>query len=255
LLKYDASVLSSDRSAFGPQIQQFLCEFNIGKNYDIFINANKTSIVRPFQSDFEAKKGIKNSLAKLDTFQIPGVNEGIDAIGWILHHDYLGALSDHLGMKGLRIRVGNIQIGDANTLQGAFPESRFNSWAIGEVHILNPRLVPNGRRDDFEQNIHYANLLTHIAPTAKSIARACRNRSAERAHNRTQSIPPSNGMNGSKIDWAKASGFLAHHAHKPITTIHRTNLKKLVRNGTPTYTQVMRAIIDSGAPHYPIPKK
>ena len=211
--------------------------------------------MRPFQSEFEAKKGIKNSVARLEPFQIPGVNDGIDAIGWILHHDYLGALSENLGIKGLRIRVGNIQIGDANTLQNVFPESRFNSWAVGEVHILNPRLVPNGRRDDFEQNIHYANLLTHLAPTAKTIAKTCRDRSAERAHNRIQHIPPSNGVNGNKIDWEKASGFLARYAHKRITNTHRTNLKRLVRKGSPTYIQVMRAITDSDAPQHPIPKK
>jgi hypothetical protein len=250
-----APVPFSPTFAFGPQIQQFLGEFNTGKTYNIFINDSKTCIVRPFQSEFEAKKGIKNSVARLETFQIPGVNDGIDAIGWILHHDYLGALSENLGIKGLRIRVGNIQIGDANTLQSVFPESRFNSWAIGEVHILNPRLVPNGRRDDFEQNIHYTNLLTHIAPTGKTIAKACRDCSAARAHNRVNHIPPSNGVNGNKIDWEKASGFLAHYAHKPITNTHRTNLKRLVRKGTPTYTQVMRAIIDSDAPQHPKSKK
>src|SRR6266481_6216973 len=237
----------SPQFSFGRQIQQFLDEFNTGKSYHMFVNARKVPIVRPFQSEFEVKSGILNSEAKLETFQIPGVHEGTDAIGWVLHHDYLGALHDHLGIKGLRLRVGNIQIGDANTVQGVFPEPRFNSWAIGEVHVLNPRLIPNGRRDDFEQNTHYTNLLAHIAPRAKAIAKACRTRSAGRAQDRKHVDPGSIGVNGNKTDWVKVSGFLARHADKRLNQAHRKNLKKLVQNGSPTYTDVMRTIIDSGA--------
>lgn len=237
----------SPQFSLGRQIQQFLDEFNTGKSYRMFVNDRKTPIVRPFHSEFEVKSGVLNSETKLDTFLIPGVHEGTDAIGWVLHHDYLGALRDHLGIKGLRIRVGNIQIGDANTLQGVFPEPRFNSWAIGEIHVLNQRLIPNGRRDDFEQNTHYANLLTHISPTAKAIAKACRTRSAGRAQGRKQIDPVSSGVNGKTTDWVKVSSFLARHANKPLNQAHRESLKKLVQNGKPTYNDVMRTIMDSGA--------
>src|SRR5207249_4131790 len=136
----------SPEFAFGRKIQQFLEEFNAGNVYRIYVNDSKEPLARPFQIDFEAKKGIKNAAADLETFQIPGIADGIDAVGWILHHDYLGAIPDHLGIKGVRARVGNIQVGDANTFQSVFPEPRFNSWAIGEVHVLTPRIVPNGRR-------------------------------------------------------------------------------------------------------------
>jgi len=237
----------SPRFVFGKKIQQFLDEFNTGKSYNIFVNDAKAPVVRPFQSDFEAKKGINNSEANLETFQIPCISEGVDAIGWILHHDYLGALTDHLGIKGLRTRVGNIQIGDSNTLQSLFPEPRFNSWAVGEVHVLSPRLVPNGRRDDFEQNNHYANLLNHITPKAKAIAKACRDSSAERAHQRKQAASAPNGVNGKNIDWVKAKDFLARNADKPLSKTHRINLQKLVHNGTPTYSDLVQILVGSVA--------
>jgi hypothetical protein len=100
----------SSQFPLGTKIQQFLQEFNTGKSYSIFVNDNKTPLVRPFRGEFEIKKGITNSKANLETFQVPGITDGEnDAIGWILNHDYLGALNDHLGIKGLRIRVGNIQ--------------------------------------------------------------------------------------------------------------------------------------------------
>ncbi len=121
---------------------------------------------------------------KLEFFEIPGLASGPDAVGWILHSDYLGAIPDRHGINGLRLRVGNIQIGGHRLLDSAFPEIRFNCWTVGECHVINPKLVPNARRDDLEQNNHYTNLLGHVIPHAKEIAKACRDSSAERAKQR-----------------------------------------------------------------------
>src|SRR6266567_300921 len=63
---------------FGKQIQQFLEEFNTGKNYEIRVNGSKRPLVRLFQNDFEAKKGHRNSEARLETFQIVGISESTD---------------------------------------------------------------------------------------------------------------------------------------------------------------------------------
>jgi hypothetical protein len=57
---------------------------------------------------------------------------------------------------------------------------RFNSWSIGEVHVLDRRVVPNARRDDFEQNAHYSNLLNQLAPIARAISKRCRTSSKQR---------------------------------------------------------------------------
>ena len=61
--------------------------------------------------------------------------------------------------SGLRARVGNIQIGENTLFLDQYHESRFNAWTIGELHILSPKLVPNGRRDDFEKIIFIITLL------------------------------------------------------------------------------------------------
>jgi molecular chaperone HtpG len=57
---------------------------------------------------------------------------------------------------------------------------RFNVWSVGEVHVVERRIVPNGRRDHFEQNAHFHNLVNHLTPTARSIARRCRTSSVRR---------------------------------------------------------------------------
>lgn len=51
---------------------------------------------------------------------------------------------------------------------------------MGEIHVLDKRIVPNGRRDHFEQNAHYNNLLTHVVPIARDISKRCRTSSIKR---------------------------------------------------------------------------
>lgn len=102
------------------------------------------------------------------------------AIGWILHHGYMGAIPAETRFRGLRFRVGNIQVGEPVLLEDLFVESRFNSWSVGEIHILDPRIVPNGRRDHFEQNAHYLNVLNHLGPIAREISLRCRRSSMKR---------------------------------------------------------------------------
>jgi hypothetical protein len=68
-------------------------------------------------------------------------DRGIDgepaAVGWLIHHDYQGAIPATQGVRGLRARVGNIQVGHDRLFLGIFPEDRFCSWTIGEVHVLD----------------------------------------------------------------------------------------------------------------------
>ena len=87
---------------------------------------------------------------------------------------YRGALSSNSLVEGWRLRCGDIQVGDNSLLQTLFPESRFNGWCVAETHVLDPRILPNGRRDHFEQNAFYFDLINHLAPHARDIAQRCR---------------------------------------------------------------------------------
>ncbi|MCT4507313.1 MAG: ATP-binding protein [Tepidibacter sp.] len=55
-------------------------------------------------------------------------------------------------MKSIRLRKENIQIGDATTLDKFFRENRGNGYYVGEVHAVHKDLVPNARRDYFNEN-------------------------------------------------------------------------------------------------------
>ena len=46
----------------------------------------------------------------------------------------------------------DVQVGESNLFEDSFKEPRFNGWTIGEIHVLDRRVVPNARRDNFEVN-------------------------------------------------------------------------------------------------------
>jgi len=165
---------------FAGRITKHLAKYGTGKTYNIYLNDDSRRIERPFANSFALKETRRDKFLELEVFEVPGLNGGVDAVGWLLHHNYYGALPQQLGIRGLRLRLGNMQIGAENVFEVAFPELRFNSWSVGEVHLLSSRLVPNGRRDDLEQSVHQQNLLNHVGQRAKQITKRCRAKSAER---------------------------------------------------------------------------
>ena len=73
-----------------------------------------------------------------------------------------------------------MQIGEAELLDEIFPEPRFNSWVLGEVHIMDGRILPNGRRDHFEQSVHFRSVLGQLTPIARDLGHLCRDSSIRR---------------------------------------------------------------------------
>lgn len=54
-------------------------------------------------------------------------------------------------MRGLRLRQANIQIGNADSLQNLFKESRGNNYFVGEVFSVSYDLIANSQRDYFNE--------------------------------------------------------------------------------------------------------
>ncbi len=146
---------------------------------ELHISGLEELVYRPHRRGFSDEKR-KGAFQDVEVFTIPDVDGGLAATGWLLHHEYDGAVPTGTGFKGLRFRLGNVQIGGNALLEELFTEPRFNSWSIGEVHILDRRIVPNARRDDFEQNAHYSNLLNQLSPIARAVSKRCRTSSKRR---------------------------------------------------------------------------
>ena len=111
-------------------------------------------------------------------------HESVDvslAQGWVLEHDYPGALPQASNVRGLRIRVGNIQVGDERILEHLFREERFNVWCIGEIHICSTSIRPNTRRDNLELSPKVDDLENSLQIVAEHLSGICRKISRERS--------------------------------------------------------------------------
>ncbi len=160
--------------AFTRRIEDHLRPFVMPPRFDVVVNGSSAPIVRPLTNQFIVSGNKTDRFTELQTLTLPAIDGGTAAVGWLLHHGYTGALRRAPHLRGLRARVGDVQVGGANIFIHVFPEDRFVSWTVGEIHILDPRIVPNGRRDDFEQNAALFHIVNQLAPIARDIARRCR---------------------------------------------------------------------------------
>lgn len=137
-------------------------------------------VYRPHRNSTTTGKTSETRFQELTTICTPGRDGGTAAVSWVLHSDYKGALPSGSLVEGWRFRVGDIQVGDNDLLLPLFPESRFNAWCVAETHVLDTRILPNGRRDHFEQNAFFLDLMNHLAPHTRDIAQRCRTSSIQR---------------------------------------------------------------------------
>lgn len=158
---------------FGEKIVAALSAHVSLGNVDIHIDGVNEPVYRPHRNDLEARGGALDRITDVEICEIPSVDGQTGAIAWLLHHGYQGAILNPQ-IRGLRLRTGNIQIGGHDLLEELFAERRFNSWAIGEIHTIDKRIIPNSRRDHYEQNGHFNNLTNYISPIARQISARCR---------------------------------------------------------------------------------
>jgi molecular chaperone HtpG len=180
-----APVPFDSRFRFGGKIASFLSERIDYTPLSIHVNGSSQCLTRPYRdSNIALSKSKMTNLVDVSFCEVPSHDGERGAVAWVAHHDYLGAFPRDMGIRGIRSRVGDVQIGDESCLDVVFAEARFNQWALGEVHIIDDRIVPNGRRDGFEPNLHFENLCNHLAVVGKDIVRRCRSSSNERRKER-----------------------------------------------------------------------
>jgi hypothetical protein len=167
--------------ALGRKIENHMSEKSVSaRTFRVVLGASAEPITRLHADKLAARAGADDAFSDVEFIAFEDVDGGVGAIGWILHHSYLGALAPTSGLSGIRLRRHNVQVGGSELVAPLFAEQRFNSWVVGEIHVLDPRIVPNGRRDDFEQNIHYSKLQANLSALARSLGRKCRQVSAAR---------------------------------------------------------------------------
>lgn len=176
-----APVPFSPEFRFGPEIREHLTRHlgDLGEIY-VYIDGADDPVYRPYRNSYSCGEGKRDEFNRFEPIVIEGRDGGVGAVGWLLHHSYYGSIPNAEGVSGLRARTGNIQVGDHRIFSDVFLENRFASWTVGEIHVIDPRVVPNGRRDDFEQNVHYDHLRSRMGEVGDRVSRMCRSSSMVR---------------------------------------------------------------------------
>lgn len=175
-----------DPSAFvwGEEITRRLRAEGLEVNsYNILVSFGNTvkPIYKPYKDCFLVDKGknLFDSMSDIELVKIKQNDGNILAIAWLGKTNYLGSIYDK-SVKGIRLRKGNIQIGDGQTLNTVFKDARFNGWSIGEVFVSSSQLIPNARRDNFEKTPAYFVLTEQLQKVAAEITREIRSASLKR---------------------------------------------------------------------------
>lgn len=150
-------------------------------NVSLEYGTKSTPIYKPYKDEFVVDKGknITDMVQDITILKIPSNSNNLTAIGWLAKTNYMGSIYDK-AVKGIRLRKGNILIGDHQTLNVVFKDARFNGWSIGEIFAIDKLLVPNARRDNFEKNPAYFALFEQLMTIASGVTKDIRAASLRR---------------------------------------------------------------------------
>lgn len=169
---------------WGSMIKQKLVQMEVElAEYNVELRTDRTviDICKPYKNKILADRIRKINDSISDINFVPFYSgEKVTAMLWYAETNFLGTVLDK-DIKGIRIRQGNILIGDENTLRKCYKEERFNSWMVGELLVFNEDIIPNTRRDDYEKNSAYKELLSQFTEWANEMSRQIRHRSYERS--------------------------------------------------------------------------
>lgn len=151
--------------------------YNISASY----GGKSITIFKPYKDTFRVDKSgsLTDKINDIEVFSVSQADGETLAIGWLAKTNYLGSIYDK-AIKGVRLRKGNMLIGDGQTLNAIFKDARFNGWSVGEVFVISDKLIPNARRDNLEKNPSYFSLLEQLATKAGTIVRDIRSASLAR---------------------------------------------------------------------------
>lgn len=156
------------------------CDINV-YNICVQFGTSIQPIYKPYRDEVLVDKGknIYDQIYDIDIIKITQSDGEIVAIGWLAKTHYLGSIYDRT-VKGIRLRKGNILIGDHQTLNVVFKDARFNGWLMGEIFAVDKHLIPNARRDDFEKNHAYFMLFEQMSTLSATITKEIRSASLKR---------------------------------------------------------------------------
>ena len=164
----------ADTFPYLSEVESIFADFETPLTLNVFVNEDASPITKHYGDGFRFSNFRRDIFTDIEAVRINSIDGGISAIGWIAHSSYMGMIPSSERGRGIRARVGNIQIGNENVFAHLFPEERFNRWCVGEIHVYDPKIIPNGRRDYFELGPFLRNMENQMAAVLRNVVRRCR---------------------------------------------------------------------------------
>lgn len=147
------------------------------------ITVNDRQVFRPYSDEIKLSTSSTDRIHSIEYFPFKGADAEVIALGWYAKTNFLATLPTALNVKGIRVRQGNIGVGEEHFLDDKFSEPRFSGWQIGEIHIVNGSLKPNARRDGFEHTPNFEKFLEQSHLLGRHLSSLCRKSSNTRIAN------------------------------------------------------------------------
>jgi len=163
---------------FGDEIRRELAGVEGFRSYSIGVNG--MDLWRPHAKSFDLWGGEQGTIDAVQFYPVTDRNGQVLGKGWYAKTGCTASLPPSALMRGIRVRQGNIQIGDEYVLDDCFTERRFSTWHIGELH-LNYRVKPNARRDGFEHSPEYESVIELCHRLGRHLSGLCREASRKRS--------------------------------------------------------------------------
>ena len=120
--------------------------------YPIYIENEQ--LFKKYRSRIYANGKVHDEIRDIKFKEFYDENDNLLAWMWFGLSSLNGQIKSENIQRGLRLRKGNIQIGTSRTLRehSLFQDARGNEYYIGEIHAIHQDLIPNARRDYFNEN-------------------------------------------------------------------------------------------------------
>ena len=223
---------------FSKQVEELFHGAEAPLTLEVQLEGDPHPVERPCGESIRLSASKEAEFTKFQVVHIPSVDDsGEAAVGWVAHSSYIGAIPKEQRVRGIRARVGNIQIGSDAVFDHLFTEERFNRWCVGELHILDSRIIPNARRDYFEPGPHLRNLENQLTPVLRDISARCRRESTARNRARKTltalcNVEDISALASSGYLTAEDAAALIQEALRDVEEIRESIGKGSVENGT-----------------------
>ncbi len=143
---------------FIQKIEQFISDEQLPAMHEYQLNLNGDEVRKGYETPLAIGDG---KLLEILDVECKTVLVDGRALGWYWFcvSKFDGVLPKKCWQRNIRLRKANIQIGEADCLSNhpkrgdtLWREDRGNNYFMGEIHTLDDDLIPNSRRDYFNQD-------------------------------------------------------------------------------------------------------